>query len=39
MDELEDRVVQRPESGILETIFRLKGDLTRLRRLVGLRGR
>jgi len=34
MDELEDRVVQRPESSILETIFRLKGDLTRLRRLV-----
>ena len=35
MDELEDRVVQRPDPAILETIFRLKGDLTRLRRLVG----
>jgi len=35
MDELEDRVVQRPESAILQTIFRLKGDLTKLRRLVG----
>jgi len=35
MDDLEDRVVQRPDPTILETIFRLKGDLTRLRRLVG----
>jgi magnesium transporter len=32
MDDLEDRIVGKPERGILETIFRLKRDLTRLRR-------
>jgi magnesium transporter len=35
MDDLEDRVVGRPEHATLETIFRLKHDLTRLRRFVG----
>jgi magnesium transporter len=35
MDDLEDRVVDRPERTILETIFRLKRDLTQLRRHVG----
>jgi magnesium transporter len=32
VDDLEDRVVGRPQAGILEAIFRLKRDLTRLRR-------
>jgi magnesium transporter len=32
MDNLEDRIVGKPDRGILETIFRLKRDLTRLRR-------
>jgi len=32
MDNLEDRIVGKPEHGILGTIFRLKRDLTRLRR-------
>src|SRR5262252_7804619 len=32
MDNLEDRIVGKPEQGTLETIFRLKRDLTRLRR-------
>lgn len=32
MDNLEDRIVGKPEPGILETIFRLKHDLARLRR-------
>ena len=31
-DDLEDRIIGKPEQGILETIFRLKRDLTRLRR-------
>lgn len=35
MDDLEDRVVGRPEPGMLETIFRMKHALTRLRRFVG----
>jgi magnesium transporter len=35
MDELEDRIVGRPERAILETIFQMKRDLTRLRRLAG----
>ena len=35
IDDLEDRVVERPADGILKTIFRIKRDLTRLRRLIG----
>jgi magnesium transporter len=35
MDELEDRIVDRPERGILDMIFALKRDLTRLRKFAG----
>jgi magnesium transporter len=35
MDELEDRIIERPERGILDTIFAMKRDLTHLRRHVG----
>jgi magnesium transporter len=35
MDDLEDRVVGKPEQGVLEMIFRMKHNLTRLRRFVG----
>jgi magnesium transporter len=35
MDDLQDRVVGRPEQGTLETIFQMKRTLTRLRRFAG----
>jgi magnesium transporter len=35
MDDLQDRVMGRPEQGILESIFRMKRNLTRLRRFAG----
>jgi len=35
MDDLQDRVVGRPDQGTLETIFQMKRTLTRLRRFAG----
>jgi magnesium transporter len=35
MDDLQDRVVGRPDQGTLETIFHMKRTLTRLRRFAG----
>ena len=35
IDDLEDRIVERPERSTLDTIFVMKRDLTRLRKYVG----
>ncbi|HZO91704.1 MAG TPA: magnesium/cobalt transporter CorA [Chthonomonadaceae bacterium] len=35
LDDLEDRIVTRPRQDVLETIFTLKRDLTRMRRYAG----
>ena len=35
LDDLEDRVVGRPDPSVLERLFKMKRDVTRLRKLVG----